>query len=112
MKYVITVITFLFAFNASGKDITVEKQIRTKDIKLIPIGNSKGIRLPKKILQKYGFSESVVLEEKEEGVLLHRKEDSKLTWEETFKAMSEEKENWDDLDTTLMDGLEDEHPDS
>ncbi len=90
----------------------MEKQTRTKDIKLIPIGNSKGIRLPKKILQKYGFSESVVLEEKEEGVLLHRKEDKKLTWEETFKSMSEEKENWNDFDVTLMDGLEEEVLDS
>ncbi len=90
----------------------MEKQIRTKDIKLIPIGNSKGIRLPKKILQKYGFSESVVLEEKEEGVLLHRKEDKKLTWEETFKSMSEKKENWNDFDVTLMDGLEEENLDS
>ncbi len=90
----------------------MEKQTRTKDIKLIPIGNSKGIRLPKKILQKYGFSESVVLEEKEEGVLLHRKEDKKLTWEETFKSMSEEKENWNDFDVTLMDGLEEENLDS
>jgi antitoxin MazE len=102
----------LFAFNTSGKDTKMNKKIRTKDIKLIPIGNSKGIRLPKEILQKYGFSESVVLEEKEEGVLLHRKKDNKLTWEETFKAMSEEKENWNDLDVTLMDGLEDENPDS
>ncbi len=90
----------------------MEKQTRTKDIKLIPIGNSKGIRLPKKILQKYGFSESVVLEEKEEGVLLHRKEDKKLTWDETFKSMSEEKENWGDFDVTLMDGLEEENIDS
>ncbi len=90
----------------------MEKQTRTKDIKLIPIGNSKGIRLPKKILQKYGFSESVVLEEKEEGVLLHRKEDKKLTWEETFKSMSEEKENWNVFDVTLMDGLEEENLDS
>ena len=90
----------------------MEKQIRTKDIKLIPIGNSKGIRLPKKILQKYGFSESVVLEEKEEGVLLHRKEDKKLTWEETFKSMSEKKENWNDFDITLLDGLEEENIDS
>ena len=90
----------------------MNKKTRTKDIKLIPIGNSKGIRLPKEILQKYGFSESVVLEEKEEGVLLHRKKDNKLTWEETFKAMSEEKENWNDLDVTLMDGLEDENPGS
>ncbi|MDR4497305.1 MAG: AbrB/MazE/SpoVT family DNA-binding domain-containing protein [Candidatus Scalindua sp.] len=90
----------------------MEKQTRTKDIKLIPIGNSKGIRLPKKILRKYGFSESVVLEEKEDGVLLHRKEDKKLTWEETFKSMSEEKENWNDFDVTLMDGLEEENLDS
>ncbi len=90
----------------------MEKQTRTKDIKLIPIGNSKGIRLPKKILQKYGFSESVVLEEKEEGVLLHRKEDKRLTWEETFKSMSEERENWNDFGVTLMDGLEEENPDS
>jgi antitoxin MazE len=100
-------------FNTSRKNfIIMEKRMRTKDIKLISIGNSKGIRLPKKILQKYGFSESVVLEEREEGVLLHRKEDSKLTWEETFKEMSKEKEDWDDLDAILMDGLEDEHPDS
>jgi len=90
----------------------MEKQARTKDIKLISIGNSKGIRLPKEILQKYGFSESVMLEEKEEGVLLHRKEDKKLTWEETFKSMSEEKENWNDFDVTLMDGLEEEILDS
>ncbi len=87
----------------------MEKKIRTKNVKLIPIGNSKGIRLPKEILQKYGFSESVVLEEKKEGILLHRKEDDKLTWEETFKAMSEEKKDWDDLDVTLMDGLDDEN---
>ncbi|MGR3292971.1 MAG: AbrB/MazE/SpoVT family DNA-binding domain-containing protein [Candidatus Scalindua sp.] len=90
----------------------MEKQIRTKNIKLISIGNSKGIRLPKEILQKYGFSESVVLEEKEEGVLLHRKEDNKLSWENTFKAMSEEKGNWNDFDVTLTDGLEDESLDS
>ncbi|MGR3174669.1 MAG: AbrB/MazE/SpoVT family DNA-binding domain-containing protein [Candidatus Scalindua sp.] len=90
----------------------MEKQTRTKDIKLIPIGNSKGIRLPKKILQKYGFSESVVLEEKEDGVLIHRKKDEKLAWEETFKSMSEERENWNDLVVTLLDGLEEENPDS
>ena len=57
-------------------------------------------------------SKSLVLEEKEEGVLLHRKEDNKLTWEETFKSMSEERENWNDFDVTLMDGLEEENPDS
>ena len=37
---------------------------------------------------------------------------NKLTWDDTFKAMSEEKENWDDLNVALMDGLKDEHPGS
>ncbi|OHB72464.1 MAG: hypothetical protein A2W17_02055 [Planctomycetes bacterium RBG_16_41_13] len=90
----------------------MKKQIRTMNIKMIPIGNSKGIRLPKELLQKYGFSESVVLEEKEEGILLHRKKDEKLSWEDTYKSMAEEKEDWDDFDVTLLDGLDDENIDS
>ena len=44
------------------------------EIKLIPIGNSTGILLPETILQKYGFSESLVLEATEEGILLRKKE--------------------------------------
>lgn len=87
----------------------MKKQIRTRDVKMIPIGNSKGIRLPKDLLQKYRFSESVILEEKKEGVLLHRKKDKKLSWEDTYKSMAEEKEDWGDFDVTLLDGLEDEN---
>ncbi len=37
---------------------------------------------------------------------------NKLTWDDTFKAISEEKENWDDLNVALMDGLENEYPGS
>ena len=84
----------------------MEAQI--KDIKLVPIGNSRGIRLPKKLLQKYGFKESVILEETTEGILLKAKEDSKLSWEDTYREMANEKENWDDFDTTLLDGLEED----
>ena len=40
--------------------------------------------------------------------LLRKKEDSKLSWEDTYKAMAKEKEDWDDFGTTLLDGLEDE----
>jgi antitoxin MazE len=60
----------------------------------------------KNLLKK--SNKSLMLKGKEEGVLLHRKEDKKLTWEETFKSMSEERENWNDFDVTLMDGLEEE----
>ena len=86
----------------------MEKQIRARDIKLIPIGNSKGVRIPKALLQKYGLKNSLLLEETDEGLLLRKKEDSKLSWEDTYKAMANEKEDWDDFDITLLDGLEDE----
>jgi len=86
----------------------MEKQIRTRDIKLVPIGNSKGVRIPKSLLQKYGLNNSLLLEETDRGLLLLKKEGSKLSWEDTYKAMANEKEDWGDFDTTLLDGLEDE----
>ncbi len=86
----------------------MEKQLRTRDIKLIPIGNSKGVRLPKALLQKYGFNNSLLLEETDRGLLLRNKEDGKISWEDTYKAMASEKEDWDDFDTVLLYGLEDE----
>jgi len=86
----------------------MEKQIRARDVKLVPIGNSKGVRIPKALLQKYGLKNSLLLEETDRGLLLRKKEDSKLSWEDTYKAMAKEKEHWDDFDTTLLDGLEDE----
>ncbi|MDA3790580.1 MAG: AbrB/MazE/SpoVT family DNA-binding domain-containing protein [Desulfobacula sp.] len=87
----------------------MEKQIRTKDIKLIPIGNSKGIRIPKELIQKYGLNNSLLLEETDTGLLLRKKNDNKLSWEDTYRAMANEQEDWDDFDTTLLDGLEDEN---
>jgi len=89
----------------------MDKQLApgAKTIKIVPIGNSKGIRLPKAILQKYGFSENVMIEEKPDGLLLKRSSDHKLSWEEGFKQMAREKENWDSFDITLMDGLDEEN---
>ncbi|TWI72300.1 antitoxin MazE [Desulfobotulus alkaliphilus] len=86
----------------------MENQIRTRDIKLIPIGNSKGIRIPQKLIQKYGLNNSLLLEETDKGLLLHKKEDSMLSWEDTYKSMADEKENWDDFNTVILDGLDGE----
>jgi len=77
-----------------------------RDVKLISIGNSKGIRLPKAVLQKYGWSDSLVLEETDEGIYLYGKKTSKLSWQETYRAMAAEKEDWSDLDETVADGLD------
>ncbi|MCI5132776.1 MAG: AbrB/MazE/SpoVT family DNA-binding domain-containing protein [Candidatus Electrothrix sp. EH2] len=86
----------------------MEKNSRKKKIKIVPIGNSQGIRLPKEVLRKYGFVDSLILEETHTGLLLRKQENKKLSWEETYKAMSEEQEDWSDFDVTVADGLEEE----
>ncbi len=84
----------------------MEKHLRARDVKLVPIGNSQGIRIPKALLQRYNLSDSLVLEETDQGILLRKKRDGKLSWGDTFKAMAEEGEDWADFDATLLDGLE------
>ncbi len=84
-----------------------KQQVRSRDIKLVPIGNSKGVRIPKALLQKYGFKNSLLLEETERGLLLRNKDDDKFSWEDSYIAMANEKEDWADFDATLLDGLED-----
>ncbi len=86
----------------------MEKQLRARDAKLVPIGNSKGVRIPKALIQKYGLKKSLLIEETDRGLLLRNKDDSKLSWEETYIAMADEKEHWDEFDVVLLDGLEDE----
>ncbi len=86
----------------------MDNQIRTRDVKLVPIGNSKGIRIPKALIQKYGLNNSLLIEETDKGLLLRKKEENMLSWEDTYKRMADEKENWDDLNAALLDGLEDE----
>jgi len=76
------------------------------NIKLIQAGNSKGIRLPKKLISKYKLDTGISLIEKDDGILIKpRIKDEKLSWEETYKAIAEEKENWEDLDIIVGDGL-------
>jgi len=78
----------------------------TRDVKLIPIGTSKGICLPGSLLEKYRWGDSLVLEEREDGILLYGEEKPQLSWKETYRAMAAEGEDWDGLDVTVADGLD------
>jgi antitoxin MazE len=95
------------ALKASAS-LSMDKTTRSQTINIVPIGNSKGIRIPKTLLQKYGFSDSLILEETEQGLLLRKPIDAKLSWEDTYRAMALEDENWTDFDVALLDGLEDD----
>jgi antitoxin MazE len=86
----------------------MEKTLRSRDIKIVHTGNFMGVRFPKNLLQKYGFTNSLVLEETDRGLLLRKKQDDKLSWADTYSAMANEDENWSDYDSTLLDGLEDD----
>ena len=85
----------------------MEKSLRSRDIQIVQIGNSLGVRLPKSLLQKYGFTHSLVLEETTQGILLRKKQDDKLSLSETYKAMADDGEDWNEFDQTLLDGLDD-----
>ena len=76
------------------------------DARIIRIGNSKGVRLPKRLLVKYGFDETVVIKELDNGILLEKEGTGKLSWAETYQAMSKSDEDWSDwadLDLEDMD---------
>lgn len=89
--------------------------MRTAPLKLTRIGNSRGVRLPAETIRRYGISETVIMEERPEGILLHAgaPPPGKLSWEDTARAMARGGEEWSDWDTTAGDGIESipwEHP--
>jgi len=74
---------------------------------VIPIGNSKGIRLGKTILEKYQIKDVVELILKEDYIILKALPSPRKGWEESFQQMHQ---NGDDklLD---IDFFEDENTD-
>ena len=67
--------------------------MKTLDLKLTRIGNSRGIRLPVALIKRYGFSGTLAAEVRVEGLLLKPKRPTKLSWEETAQAMAASEED-------------------
>jgi antitoxin MazE len=86
----------------------MQKTSRTIELKVVAIGNSRGVRLPKTVLDKYAIKGELVLEERSEGLLLRNKRDKRLSWEDTFKETAREREDWSDFDASVADGLDQE----
>jgi antitoxin component of MazEF toxin-antitoxin module len=80
---------------------------------LIRIGNSRGLRLPKKLLSLYGIRENdpLELEERAEGILIRPAgiANNKLSLEEAYREMAaeaDEASEWSEWDATIADGIE------
>jgi len=59
------------------------------DISVIPIGNSKGIRLSKTLLEKYNIRDTVELILEKGYIIIRPKDSPRKGWEKAFKQMHE-----------------------
>lgn len=78
-------------------------------LKVARIGNSRGVRLPAASLRRYRIGETVVMEERGEGILLRPTGPmvEKLSWDDTAREMAASREDWIAWDTVAADGLDD-----
>jgi len=81
--------------------------------KIIKIGNSRGIRLPKKILNLYGLKEGsdMEIEQSRNGLFLRPiQQKYTLSWDAAYQQMAAEREDsmeWEAWQTTDEDGIDD-----
>ena len=60
------------------------------DVSVIPIGNSKGIRLSKILLEKYNITDKIELILEKGYIILKPKSEPRAGWETAFKKMHED----------------------
>lgn len=77
-------------------------------LKVARIGNSRDARIPAPTLARFRIGDSVIMEERADGILLRpiRAAGTKLSWDDTALAMATEAENWSAWDGTIADGLD------
>jgi antitoxin MazE len=97
------VFTKLVVFKKSNNFVHTNTTIM--DISVIPIGNSKGIRLSKTILEKYNITDKVELILEKGYIILKPKSEPRAGWGKAFKKMHE---NGDDK-LLINDVFEDEN---
>ena len=82
--------------------------MKTRELKVARIGNSRGVRLPAASLKRYSVGPVMIMEERADGILLRSTGPAieKLTWEDTAREMSSANEDWSEWDETDADGLD------
>ena len=73
---------------------------RTMEVSIIRIGNSKGIRLSKALLERYHFKDKAEIVMKNGYILLKPVQSNRIGWGEKFKQMNQNGEDqmlFDDL---------------
>ena len=81
--------------------------MKSIELTVTRIGNSRGVRLPATTLRRYQIDDTLLMEEWPDEIVLRPKRSPKLSWEATAKAMAAAPEDWSDWETTVADGLHD-----
>lgn len=85
--------------------------MKTQILKIVRIGNSRGVRLPAAWISHYHLGDRVIAEAHPKGLWLRPASDGgALSWEATARAMAAETrtcgDEFADLDVATTDGLE------
>jgi antitoxin MazE len=72
--------------------------MKTIQLNVTRIGNSRGIRLPAEVLRRYRVGDILLMEQRPDEIVLRSKpaRNEKLSWAETYRQMAEAEEDWDD----------------
>ena len=72
--------------------------------KLIRIGNSQGVRIPKPVIEEIGLSEEIEMILEDNQIILRSSEETRKDWDHSFKKMAKED------DDQLLDQKDIEQP--
>ena len=61
--------------------------------RIVKIGNSQGIRIPKIMLEQSGLTDEVELEVKKDQLIIRSKKNVRQGWESAFQAMAKNKDD-------------------
>ena len=78
--------------------------MKSMELTVTRIGKSRGVRFPAEVLRRYHIKNTVIMEQRPDGLVLRPKEIKKLSWEETYKQMAQSNEDWSDWES-LSEGL-------
>lgn len=80
--------------------------MKTTELTVTRVGNSRGVRLPAAVLRRYRVGERLIMELRPDEIVLRpkRTRQQKLSWAETYQQMAESDEDWAAWES-LPDGL-------
>lgn len=61
--------------------------------KLVRIGNSQGIRIPKPVIEEIGLSEEIEMILEDNQIILRSADQTRKGWDSAFESMAEEQDD-------------------